>query len=180
MGDLAGRLLDGESVLWTSRPKQGLMFTERDRKLIPFSLLWGGGSIFWEAMAVRWKAPAIFPIWGVPFVLTGLYLIVGRFLLDAWVRRGMTYAITNRRVLIERSGPFAKFIAVSINRLPNVTLTESADGRGTIRFGEQATPLRGNGATTWTPSLDPTPQFLDIPDVRRVFDLVQRLMHELV
>jgi hypothetical protein len=180
MGDLAGRLLDGERVLWMGRPKQGLMFGAHDKTLIPFSLLWGGFTVLWEAMNLRWRAASFFAIWGMPFALTGLYLIGGRFLVDAWARRGMTYAITNRRILIERSRPFAKFIAVSLDRLPSAILTESANGRGTIRFGEQAQAWGRNGIISWTPSLDPTPQFLDIPDVRRVSDLVQSLSHEIV
>jgi hypothetical protein len=30
------------------------------------------------------------------------------------------------------------------------------------------------GMSSWTPALDPTPQFIAIDDVRRVFDLVQK------
>ncbi len=146
--------------------------------LIPFSLMWGGFAVFWEANVLRIDAPSFFALWGVPFVLIGLYLIAGRFVLDAWVRRGMSYAVTNRRVLIQRSGLFAKFTAISLERLPNATLVEGKDGRGTIRFGEQG-PVRGrSGTASWTPSLDPTPQFLAIADVRRVFDQVQRLTQE--
>jgi hypothetical protein len=143
--------------------------------LIPFSLLWGGFAIFWETTVLtQANSQFFFALWGIPFVLIGLYLIVGRFLLDAWIRSGMSYAVTNKRILIFRSGPFSKLTAVPLDRLPDASLRESRDGRGTIRFGEQA-PFWGgrNGVSSWTPALDPTPQFLAIENARNVFDQVQ-------
>ncbi len=174
--DLNERLLAGERVLWSGRPAQGLLLTGRDAFLIPMSLLWGGFAVFWETMVVtQQKTPGFFALWGIPFVLIGLYFIVGRFLLDAWIRRGMLYAVTDKRILISRSGPFAKFTAVSLDRLPDASITDNAGGRGTIRFGERA-PMWGrrNSFASWTPALDPTPQFIAIEDARSVFDQVQR------
>jgi hypothetical protein len=173
--DLADRLLTGERILWSGRPAQGLLFTSRDILLIPFSLVWGGFVIFWESMTLTQpKTPDFFFLFGVPFVLAGLYLIVGRFLLDAWIRAGMLYAVTNRRILISRSGPFGKFTALSLDRLPDASISESAGGRGTIRFGEPAQLWGGRrGVSSWTPSLDPTPQFIGIENARNVFDQIQ-------
>src|ERR1700704_3187139 len=93
MIDFADRLLRDERIVWSGRPAQGLLLTGRDVFLIPFSLLWGGFAIFWETMAVtQQKEAGFFSLWGIPFVVVGLYLIVGRFLFDAWIRRGMSYA----------------------------------------------------------------------------------------
>ncbi len=143
----------------------------RDALLIPFSLLWGGFAIFWESMAVSGATPLFFKLWGVPFIVAGLYLIAGRFALDAWLRGKTQYAVTDRRVLILRRGPFGKFSALRRDALPEMHLTERAGGRGTIRFGEPATFNRG--FSSWTPALDPTPQFLAIADARAIFDLLQ-------
>jgi hypothetical protein len=174
-GDLTDRLLTGERILWSGRPAQGLLLTGRDAMLIPFSLVWGGFAVFWEtAVLTQPKTPAFMSLWGIPFVLIGLYLVVGRFLLDAWIRSGMLYAVTNKRILISRSGPFSKFTALSLDRLPDASISESANGRGTIRFGDPAPPWgRRNGVSSWTPSLDPTPQFMAIDNARSVFDQVQ-------
>jgi hypothetical protein len=173
--DLAERLLAGERLVWSGRPAQGLLLTSRDALLIPISLLWGGFAVFWESTVLaQSNAPDFFVLWGIPFVLIGLYLIAGRFLLDAWIRGGMLYAVTNKRILISRSGPFGKFTALSLDRLPDASISESAGGRGTIRFGEPA-PMWGgrNGISSWTPSLDPTPQFIAIENARNVFDQIQ-------
>jgi hypothetical protein len=173
--DLSDRMLTGERILWSGRPAQGLLFTARDAFLIPFSLLWGGFAVFWETMALsKPNAELFMSLWGIPFVLLGLYFIVGRFLLDAWVRSGMLYAVTNRRILISRSGPFSKFTALGLDRLPDASISESAGGRGTIRFGAPAPVWGGrNGMSSWTPSLDPTPQFIAIENARSVFDQIQ-------
>ena len=176
LSDLNEHLLAGERILWSGRPAQGFLLTSRDAALIPMSLLWGGFAVFWEAMVVtQQKTPSFFALWGIPFLLIGLYFIVGRFLLDAWIRRGLLYAVTDKRILISRSGPFAKFTAVSLDRLPDASITENSRGRGTIRFGDPA-PLWGrrNSFASWTPALDPTPQFIAIEDARSVFDQVQR------
>ena len=89
------RLLPNEKVVWWGQPVQGLMLTRRDGILIPFSLLWGGFAIFWETSVLRSGAPFPFALFGVPFVLIGLFLIVGRFLFDSWLRRRMSYALTD-------------------------------------------------------------------------------------
>jgi len=170
--DLSERLLKGERIVWSGRPAQGLLLTGRDTLLIPLSLLWGGFAVFWETTVLaQAKTPGFFALWGIPFVLFGLYLIVGRFLLDAWIRRGISYAVTNNRILIVRSGPFGKFTAMRLDQLPEASLSESSNGRGTIRFGPQ-TPILGR-RTNWTPSLDATPQFIAIENARSVFDQIQ-------
>jgi hypothetical protein len=173
--DLSDRLLSGERIIWSGAPGQGLLFTGADMMMIPFSLLWGGFAIFWESSVIAQGGPFFFMLFGIPFVLVGLYIVVGRFLIDAWVRRGMQYAVTNKRILISRSGPFSNFMAVSLDAVPEATLKERANGRGTIRFGQPAQFWqRSNSFGSWTPSLDPTPQFLNIENARSVFDQIQR------
>jgi len=167
--------MKGEKIVWWGQPAAGFLLTGRDWLLIPFSLMWGGFAIFWETNVVRSNAPFFMQLWGVPFVLIGLYLVAGRFLVDAWLRQRILYAVTDKRILILRSAPFSKFTALSLDQLPDVSLTERADGRGTIRFGTQAPSWSGRqGISAWTPSLDATPQFFAIEDARRVFDHIQR------
>ena len=102
-----------EKLIWFGKPNQGIVFRGSDIFMIPFSLLWGGFAIFWEISALSIpmdKAGAIgiiFPLFGIPFVLVGLYMIFGRFIYDAKNRSKTFYGITDQRVIIV-SGLFRK------------------------------------------------------------------------
>lgn len=81
-------LRSDERVIWKGRPATGIRLRGSDAFMIPFSLLWCGFAIFWEVSALT-IAPSdkavgfIFPLFGIPFVLAGLYFVFGRFIFDA-------------------------------------------------------------------------------------------------
>jgi hypothetical protein len=175
MPDFSEQLLSGERVIWTGAPDQGLRLRGADAVMIPFSLMWCGFAIFWETMALTMHTPWFFRLWGVPFALMGLFMAFGRFFADAWLRQRTSYAVTNERVLITRTGPFSSFTAIRRDQLPEMELTNAANGFGTIRFGRQ-TPVFGrrSGFNGWMPALDPVPQFIGIAQAQEVFNIMQR------
>ena len=67
--DLRPNLASDEKLIWTGRPKTGIVFRGSDLFLVPFSLLWGGFAIFWETSVIATDAPFFFKLWGIPFVL---------------------------------------------------------------------------------------------------------------
>ena len=88
---LGAELESGERLLWSGMPQQGLVLQASDAFMIPFSLMWGGFAVFWEySVVTATNAPLIMQLWGIPFVLVGLYMIVGRFFADSY-RRAQTW-----------------------------------------------------------------------------------------
>ena len=148
---LQSELLSGESVLWAGRPNPDVIFHSDDWYMIPFSLLWGGFAIFWEAGVLGYwghnskGAPSMFMvIWGIPFVVIGQYVIWGRFFYDAWIKRRTYYAITNRRVLILQEGWKRKTSSTYLDSIP--TIEREGSATGTLWFG--AKYPNGRGART--------------------------------
>ena len=136
---LARELAPGECLLWSGRPRQGIFLRPSDACVIPFSLLWGGFAIFWEAAVITTKAPWIFKLWGIPFVVVGLYFMVGRFFVDARLREKTIYGLTSSRVIIT-SGLFRETIqSLALRSLSDYSLSERPDGSGSIVLG---TPSR--------------------------------------
>jgi hypothetical protein len=164
-------LARGERLLWSGAPRQGLVLRPADALLVPFSLLWGGFALFWEASVLLSAAPLFFRLWGVPFVLVGLYLIAGRFWYDAWRRGRTTYGVTTERVLIA-AGRQVK--SLDLRTLSDVTLEleQRRDGSGTITFGPSAPWGSWYAGTAW-PGVRPPAAFEMVPDAKRVYELIR-------
>ena len=160
-------------MVWSGRPAQGLIFQQTDGYLIPFSLLWCGFAVFWNLNAWRSGAPIFFQLWGLPFLVIGAYLVVGRFIHDALLRRRQIYAVTDRRVLAVTDGQSATLRSLDIDQLPTIEMRERSDGSGTIRFGLQLPFPNRPGFGQFVPALDPRLQFLEIDRVRDVYRLIE-------
>ena len=132
-----------EKLLWAGMPKQGILFRRSDIFMIPFSLFWGGFAIFWEIMVLDMQGDKsgatniIFPLFGIPFVIIGLYIIFGRFIYDSKKRAKTFYGLTDKRVIII-SGLFNKNVkSLNLKTMGDVSLYESRGGYGTISFGQE-------------------------------------------
>jgi len=173
-------LQPGEAVLWTGRPDPRRLLTGKDLFLIPFSLLWGGFAIVWEATVLAFgsgpnKAPVFFVLWGIPFVLIGQYIIWGRFLVKRWNRQRTAYAVSNQRVLILRGRSLQSMF---LSQLPTIVQSSRADGSGSLEFGNGGSPFGyGVWANTGMDAFSmgrTVPAFYDIPDVTRVYGLINQ------
>ena len=134
--EISRELSADEQVVWSGQPRQGVVVRGSDALVVPFSLLWCGFAIFWETSVILApNAPAFFVLWGVPFVGVGIYMVIGRFFVEAKQRTCTFYAVTNERILIV-SGLFSrKVMSLSLRTLADLSLTESKSGEGSITFG---------------------------------------------
>ena len=134
MQSIQNDLASGERILWEGRPRQGLILRSGDGNSIIGSLFVAGFAFFWEFMVVQSGAPLMFRLVGIPLVALGLYLLFGRFFVESMIRSKTSYAITNQRVMIVKSGSFGKTTTFELTNLPGISVSERPDGSGTITF----------------------------------------------
>jgi len=181
---IQSELTSGESLLWTGKPNVDVIFHSDDWYIIPFSLLWGGFAIFWEAGVLGYwgngaesGTPSLFmALWGIPFIVIGQYMIWGRFLYDAWVKRRTYYAVTSRRVLVLQEGWKRKTCSIFLSAIP--TIEREGEASGTVWFGPKYPVISGRGQKTRSMSrfaVADTPVFADIDDVDSVYRMVMDL-----
>jgi hypothetical protein len=165
--EIARELSVDEHLLWSGVPRQGIQLRPSDAFLIPFSLLWGGFALFWETSVLATHAPWFFKLWGIPFVVMGIYLVFGRFLVDSMQRERIAYGLTSTRAIIV-SGLMARSVkSLQLRALADVTLTERPDQSGTITLGTPSPYAMGYGRS-W-PGARLTPAFEMIEDAKRVY-----------
>ena len=160
--------------MWAGQPRQGVFLRPADALLIPFSLLWGGFALFWEASVINTGAPFFFKLWGVPFVLVGLYMIFGRFFFDARQRTDTHYGVTSERVLIVTGWPSPSVKSLALRTLSEVSLNQHTGGPGTITFGPSGPFPRWGGAASW-PGMgsQSAPSFDMIQDAKGIQEVIR-------
>jgi hypothetical protein len=172
---ITSQLSPNEQLLWFGRPRQGFFFRSSDLMMIPFSLMWGGFAIFWETGVWASNAPIFFRLWGVPFVLIGLYMIFGRFFVDVWQRKKTFYGVTNERVIII-SGLFNQSVkSLNLQTLTDITLEEKTNGSGTITFGAiSSSNWWANNGFRWGRNNEPeAPNFEQIEKAKSVYETIR-------
>ena len=177
-GLLEQHLAPDEWIEWAGAPDPTKHTNRGDVFLIPFSIAWGGFAIFWEGAAIVSGQP-FFIVWGLAFVVAGLYMMVGRFFYKEHRRRRTVYAVTNRRVMsvVQRHNG-AVVEAKYLRTLSSVSTTADSRGYGSIRFDPSGLPA------AWADSgmgfFDSVSSrvglcFFDVDDAPAVAALVERL-----
>jgi hypothetical protein len=167
---IRSKLDEGEQLVWSGRPRQGLMLQPTDAILIPFSLLWAGFAFYWEYEVVTTHQFWVLQVWGIPFVLLGFYLLIGRFFADAYMRGQTYYGLTDKRIIIARGSTTQ---SIPLSDLKGVALAARADKSGTVVFGPPDLPAPNSLNASMGSSRVQYPMFQMIPDAQSVYDLIE-------
>jgi hypothetical protein len=112
-------------------------------------------------------------LWGIPFLVIGNYMVWGRFLADAWLKRRTYYAVTNRRVLVLQDGWKRKSSTTFLGSIPKIEREGTVTG--TLWFGPKYPVVAAKGRKTRDMrrfSVGDVPVFADIDDVDSVYRLI--------
>jgi hypothetical protein len=176
---LESQLVPGEWLLWSGQPSQGFLLRAADAYLIPFSLLWAGFAVFWEVRVFSTDLSFIFMLWGVPFILVGLYITVGRFFIDARQRSKTYYGVTNERLIIVSGLLSRKVESLNLRALKDISLNEKSNGGGTITFGAINPMSRWTGGRSfpgWGKRF--TPSFELEWEAKRVYEIIRNAQRQ--
>jgi hypothetical protein len=133
-------VLPGETVLWTGAPPRGLRLRGTDAFLVPMTLMFFWFGVSRDTLLTRMFShnDALLLVIEIVSVLSGGYLVAGRFALGAYSRAHTRYAVTDRAAYIARFGVRPALRRYSGTALNDIEADARADGVGTIRFGPSA------------------------------------------
>jgi len=162
-----------ERLLWSGRPPRGLLFRGHDAVVMPAGIAVLAFSVFWVYQSINVHAPLAFVLWSVPIVASALYIVAGRFFVDAWHRANTYYGVTDQRVLFVSGARGSKVKSINLRAMVDVSLNEKPSGVGSIAFGTVEVPVP-TGFLRASPDPAPRNVFELIPNARSVYDLIRR------
>jgi hypothetical protein len=178
-GDIDRQLQPNERLLWRGCPRAGFLL--RPEQIAPMivgaSMLLGA---LWMLMTllrggVDWIG---FVLSGV-FGSVGLYLTFGILELDTRCRRSTSYAVTNRRIIIQSDSPFVDNGSVPLLRLDGEPQPLKIGADGTIHFD---CPLLSYVGRFWGPlhrMVIDNPRLECLENPLRVYRVIRRAQRRL-
>lgn len=170
-----------EKLIWTDVPSP--IHEARSKTMTAlFGIFFTGFAVFWVYGASGGMASfetdgeidlvsTLFPLFGIPFVLAGL----GMLLSPVWTylkARSTCYGLSNQRALIIRNWPRKRIDSYGPAEMNTLTRADHGNGNGTIIFREEV-------STRWTRSGTSTDRkrigFYGIKDARRVEGEIAKL-----
>lgn len=178
-----------EQLLWVGQPHPG-RFGRMAIPLVLFGIPWTAFAVFWVAMAsgpmffgaggANNAGPGVggffvcFPLFGLPFILIGLFFLTSPY----WLRRKAKrtcYALTDRRAILWEAGMTPGSMEVRSYRpadFEKMFRRDFPDGSGDLMFEEPITVQRSSGryATFNTQGHG----FMGIENVREIEKLLRK------
>jgi hypothetical protein len=164
----------GEKLLWSGRPATGLRLRPSDAVRIPFGLFFCGAVVHMVSTTSASGGWQFFHLWALFFAAIALYLVVGRFFVDAHRRSTMLYGLTDRRALIVSGAMSQTVSSVYLSTIEDATLSERASGEGSIRLTWPASRYWLSDGGLWVGGADRGYSFEFIRNPAQVYSLIQR------
>ena len=156
-----------ERLLWQGAPATGLRFSAKGLFTSIFGLFFFGFSVFWVAMAASFGGNTpldyLFPLFGLPFVLVGFWMVVGHWFYDAFKRKRSRYALTTKRAIIARNLMRRKMESYEITPQSPISLVEGT--LDTVNFAQRTYRTKNGTNTVYT-------GFRFIEDGQKVFSIL--------
>lgn len=175
-----------ERLLWQERPASDLRLADFINLRLPFGLVFTAFAVFWMSAAFAMTRQTdtfdIFPLFGIPFVLVGLHLVIGAPLWDAYERAHSWYALSDRAAYIatELFGK-RKLVRYAVS---DMNALELEDGeRGTVWFRKEVSlhtsrrRSRTGGSMGSTYTTTTRIGFKRIASPRSVYAMILRLVN---
>lgn len=134
-------MVGDEYILWKGKPEEGNLMMRGEIAVILFSIVWTSFAVFWEVMALASGAPFFFALWGLPFIGVGLYLMFGRFIHTAVMRKKTFYVVTNKKIIIKSGSRIKMYDG---KNLPPMEVEIHKNGNGTISFTHEVYTRNGH------------------------------------
>jgi hypothetical protein len=136
---MANRELEaGEGVKWMGMP-QPRFFTTYSKGAFLFAIPWTAFALFWVAGAAGFQIPdfkdgfAIFPLFGLPFVLLGIWMLLTPLFVYLNARKTL-YMITDKRAVVFEGGSNTTIRSFEPEQLNEIIRKERNNGLGDLVF----------------------------------------------
>ena len=173
-------LQSGESLVWTGTADPSRAFLTSLPAMI-FGIPFAGFALFWISQAYHAtsamsrssnnafaKGFSVFPIFGVPFLLIGAFVILTP--LWNYLKAGSTiYAVTNQRVIVITGGNSRSVKSYTPADIASVEHRERPDGSGDIVIQTNSLVRNNNTVSQFKVAL------LGVPNVKQVAQQVLAL-----
>ena len=158
-------MLKDEKILWSGRPKQGFFLTGGDILVSLFGLIFLGVGSLMEYSAIQ-SFDIFLMIFSLPFLLFGLYMVLGSIIYKNYQKKRTYYAVTNQRVLVLINSFSKKVESKLISQIPVLNKTVKKNGSGTIQFDN--TGYMGTGRNSYRIEALSFDNIMDVDTVYRM------------
>lgn len=164
-------LFENEYILWRGGPEYKKIFSYTDLYLVPFSIIWCAVVFTVSIVSYLEEGPIFLLLCEIPFLLSGIYFLFGRFVWQWYIRKRTDYCITNMRIIRNRNG---KIDALEGDLISVTYVNFNWDGSGTINFGKSyVEDMKNYIPAPWNMNKEP----FNIENVRNVNQVHQIIVN---